>query len=114
MFNIFIEQFNGFLKFLQEKNIINTGIAFIMALQINKLFLNFIEDIITPVADKVISEKMNAIETSILGIKFRIGRFFISFLNFTIMMICIYFIVKVSETSPFFFDNIYTKIKHIF
>lgn len=114
MFEIFIEHVYGFLKFLQEKNIINTGIAFIIALQINKLFLDFIESIITPIADKVISKNINTVETNVVGVKFKVGNFFISFLNFTIMMICIYYLFRISESTPSFFENIYKKIKHIF
>lgn len=114
MFDIFIEQLQKFIKFLADKNIITTGIAFIIAFQVNKLFLAFIEDIATPVANRVMSEKIGEVTTKVVGITFKTGDFIFSLFHFLIILLCIYYIMVLTEETPGFLSNIYSKITSIF
>ena len=114
MFQIIIDSVKDFLKFLIEKNIVNTGIAFILAFQINKLFLIFVDDIAAPIAERILSEKVNKVTTEVGGINFKTGDFIFALFRFFVILVCIYYMIKVSETTPGFFGNIYSKIKSIF
>jgi large-conductance mechanosensitive channel len=97
-----------FGKFLKSRNIVNTGIAFVIALQVNKIFLDIIDIIVNPIASKVIDQDLNKQETKILDVKFRTGALFLSLLNFTIILIFIYNILKLSETAPTLIETFYT------
>lgn len=103
-------QFQDFLNFLKQRNIINTGIAFIIAMQINKMFMDFINELVNPVASRVISQEFNKKQTEILGIKIRFGLLFLSILNFIVIMIFIYYLWKISESTPGIIGSLYSSI----
>lgn len=107
----FLEHFAGFLKFLFEKNIFQAGIAFVLASQINKLFLDFLSNIVTPVADRVISSEIKTQTTEVFGVKFLTGNFMLSVINFMIVMIVLYHLYKISDSSKTLFENIASKLK---
>jgi large-conductance mechanosensitive channel len=99
-----------FGKFLKSRNIINTGVAFVIAIQVNKIFLDIIDIIVNPIASKVINQELHKQETKILDINFKTGLLFLSILNFIIILIFIYNVLKLSETAPTLFETIYSNV----
>ena len=114
MFEFLIAILEDFGNFLKSRNVINAGIAFVIALQINKLFTDMINLIINPIASKIISQDINKQEYIVYGIDFKTGQLFLSFINFIIVMVFIYYIFKISENAPTILENFYSKFTHIF
>lgn len=110
----FGDQFGNFIKFLFEKNIFQTGLAFILATQVNKLFLDFLAGIITPVTEKIVSSEIKQKTTEVFGIKFQTGLILLSTINFMIVMFFLYYLYKISDSSKTLFENIYSKVTNIF
>jgi len=102
---VFKDEFLEFLNFLYKKNILASGIGFVIALQINSLFLNILEDLIKPIASKVISEDVNKHYIVFYGIKFKIGHLFVSILNFIITLILVFYLYRISMKTPTLFDR---------
>jgi large-conductance mechanosensitive channel len=113
-FEIINQQIIGFFTFLFEKNIFQAGIAFVIATQINKLFMDFIANIISPIADRVVSKDIDKVETDVIGIKLKTGSFIMSLINFFIVMFCLFYLYKISDSSKSLFENIVSKVKSIF
>jgi large-conductance mechanosensitive channel len=110
----FSEQLSGFIKFLFEKNIFQAGIAFVVASQVNKLFFDFIANIVTPITERVMSQDIKKIKTNVFGAELQIGNFALSVLNFIIVIIFLFYLYKISDSSKTMFENIIAKIKSIF
>ena len=110
----FSEQLAGFSKFLFEKNIFQAGVAFVVATQVNKLFFDFIANIVTPITEKVMSEDIKKVKTTFLGAELLLGNFMISFLNFIIVLVFLFYLYKISDSSKTLFENLLTKVKSIF
>jgi large-conductance mechanosensitive channel len=108
------EQFVGFFTFLFEKNIFQAGIAFVVATQINTLFMDFLSNIVTPIADKIVSKDINKVETTVIGVKLKTGSFIMSLINFFIVMFSLFYLYKISDSSKTLFENIVSKVKSIF
>ena len=114
MFKFLIRILMHFGEFLKKRNIINAGIAFIVAIQINKLFTEFIDSIVNPVASKVISNKIAEKTVTIFGVKMKTGKFFLGLFNFMIIMIFIYYIFVLSEEAPSLVSNMYSGFTNLF
>jgi len=114
MFQFLINILVDFGNFLKSRNVINAGIAFIIALQINKLFTDIINLIVNPIASKLISQEINKQEYNAYGISFKTGQIFLSFLNFIIVMIFVYYIFKLSETEPSILERFYSSVTRLF
>jgi len=110
----FIDQFFNFYEFLRARNIINTGIAFIMAIQINKFFLDFTNFIINPVASTIVSEELNQNKVKVGSINFETGKLFLSFINFIIMMFFVYFVFSLENSAPGLYSNTIGRIRAFF
>lgn len=108
--NLF-SQFTEFIKFLFEKNIFQTGLAFIIAAQINQLFKDFLASIVTPVADKVTSAETKNKKVKLFGVEFLTGQFILSLINFMIVMIFLFYLYKLSNSSSTIFQKITSKFK---
>ena len=104
-------EISDFFDFLNKKSVVNTGIALIIALQVNNLFLDFIDDIVRPVASTVVSGNIDTHYIKFFGIKMKLGHLIVSIINFLITMIFLYYIYKVSKSTPGFFDNLYHGIR---
>jgi len=102
--------FTDFGSFLKGRNIINTGIAFVIALQVNKLFLDLVDAVVNPIASKLIDKELNKQETKILDINFKTGTLLLSLINFSIILIFIYNVLKLSETAPSLLERVYSGI----
>lgn len=114
----FIKTFNKqlieFISFLMDKNIFQIGLAFILASQINKLFVDFISSIITPITNSVISEEDREKPYNVLGIKFQTLKFLMSLINFIIVMVVLFYFYKLSDYSKTYFEKVTTAIKSLF
>ena len=108
------EEVVGFINFLLEKNVFQTGLAFVLATQVNQIFLKFANNIITPIVDKVIEEKARTQTTNIFGVEFKTGEFSLGILNFVLVLLFLYYMYKVSDSSKTLFQNLANKIKNIF
>ena len=109
-----IEQIISFYEFLRDRNIINTGIAFVIAIQINKIFLDFTNLIINPVASTIVSEEINQNKIKVGNINFEVGKLFLSIINFLIMMIFVYFVYTLENSAPGLVYNTIGKIRAFF
>lgn len=108
------DEFFGFVHFLLEKNVFQTGLAFVLATQINTVFLQFVNTIINPVIDKVIQEKTKNKTTLIFGIEFKTGQLSIAIINFLIVLLFLYYLYKISDSSKGIIENTINKIKTLF
>jgi large-conductance mechanosensitive channel len=87
------------MNFLVGKNVLELGLAFIVSSNINRVASDFIDNIVSPVINKISSseeEKLKDAKISIFGIKFEIGNFLMSLLKFIITMIVIYYVFKLT------------------
>jgi large-conductance mechanosensitive channel len=109
--NHFLEDFGNFLK---SRNVINAGIAFVIAIQINKLFTDIINLIVNPIASKIISQELNQQEVAVAGIDFKTGQLFLTLFNFIIVMLFIYYVFKASEEAPTTLEKFFTSVTHLF
>ena len=105
--NLIIDEFLDFFKFLNERNILNTGIGLVIALQVNSLFNTILDDLIKPVASKAVSEDINKHYIEFQGIRFKIGHLSMAIINFIITMILIFYLYRVSIKAPSFFESLY-------
>ena len=110
----FNEELVGFINFLMEKNIFQTGIAFIIATQVNKVFLDFIANMVQPVVSNVVNKDIEKQKTNLAGIEFNTGAFSMTVLNFLIVMLFLYYIYKISASSKSFLESFVDKVKNIF
>ena len=107
------DEFSEFIAFLNKNNIISSGVGLIIALQINRLFLDFIADIVKPVANKIVSEDIDKHETNLLGISFKFGHLLTSIINFLITMIFIFYLYKITQSTPTVIENFYLGIRSL-
>jgi hypothetical protein len=113
-FNILKSEFIEFINFLESRNILSSSIGFILAFQINNLFLNIIDDVVKPVASKVVAEDINKHTVNIFGFKLRIGRLFFSILHVFIILVFIFYIYRLSTESTNIFSNLVETVKNYF
>jgi len=104
-------ELHEFYEFLSKRNVVNTGISLIIALQINSLFLDFIEDVVKPIATKTVSEDIDSHYIKLFGIKFKVGHLIVSIINFIIITIFLYYIYRISSNTPGFFSRVYHGIR---
>jgi large-conductance mechanosensitive channel len=104
---LILDEFLDFFKFLNERNILNTGIGLVIALQVNSLFNTILDDLIKPVASKAVSEDINKHYVKIYGIHFKIGHLSMAIINFIITMILIFYLYRVAIKAPTFFETMY-------
>ena len=108
----FTNELIEFGNFLNEKNVLMTSIGFILALQVNSFFLDVIDDIIKPVANRVIAEDINKHTVNVYGIKLKIGHLFFSIFNLIITLIMIFYIYRLSVGSPSIVSNVVSTIQN--
>jgi large-conductance mechanosensitive channel len=111
--NFLQSEINEFANFLDKKNVLTTSMGLILALQINTLFLNIIDDIIKPVASKVVDEDINKHTVDINGIKLKVGHLFFSIFNVFITLIMIFYLYRISTESSTIVSGIQDSFKKI-
>jgi len=81
-----------FLQFIKKYKILGLASAFILGLAVNALILSLAEDIITPIIG-IFVPGFDTIQDIKLGV-FGIGNFIAAFINFIIIALIIFIIVK--------------------
>jgi len=111
--NVLTSEIIAFINFLDQKNVLTTSMGLILALQINTLFLNIIDDIIKPVASKVVDEDINKHTVDIYGIKLKVGHLFFSIFNVFITLIMIFYLYRLTSESTNIVSGIQDSFKKI-
>ena len=96
----------GFLKFLFERNIVQTGIGIIMATQVSKITNLLVETIINPIINRITFgtiKNVNEWEIKIFDITLKIGVIISAIINFMSVAFVVYYIWKFSQNSNFSF-----------
>lgn len=95
---------DDFLGFVLDKNIVQIGISLIIATNINTLTISITDFIISPIIARLTNGEFKNIEKytiDILGIKFKIGILIMTFINFFLTIIIIFYIFKLTDISSF-------------
>lgn len=90
---------SNFTEFIVSYNIIQLGMAFIISTQINRLASDFIDNIISPIIERFVSNDdvdLRRKKLNIFGIEFEIGNFVTSILKFVLLLIILYYIFKIT------------------
>ena len=99
---------SGFITFLLDKNIVQTGIGIIIATQISKLTNIFVDTIINPIVNKITLgtvDDINQWEINLFDINIKIGIIISSIINFLLIALIIYNVWKLSQNTKFDFIN---------
>lgn len=94
----------GFVKFLFDRNIVQTGIGIIIASQISKLTGLFIDTLINPIITRITAGNVKTMEEwsiNIFDIKIKIGLIISSLVNFVLLVFIIYQIWQLSQITDF-------------
>ena len=88
-----------FLDFIKQYKILGLASAFILGLAVNALILSLAQDLITPIIGLVVPgfESIEDIKIGVLGI----GNFIAAFINFIIIALIIFLIVKYASKIGF-------------
>lgn len=87
-----------FYQFLLDNKIIQLSTAFIIGTQANRLGSDFVDNIISPIINRVVGgqqDTLNNLRLEIFGIRFEIGNFLASFMKFIIFMFVLFYIFKI-------------------
>lgn len=98
--NIIGDELEGIGKFIMDQNIIQLGIAFIIALGLNQVITSFVDDIFSPMVllafgqDNI--QSMGELYITIYDVRIRYGSFLVALIKFTLMVVIIYYIIVVA------------------
>jgi len=96
--DIISSEYSKFYKFLIDYHIVSIGMAFVIGNQVNTLFGNLMEDIISPIIAKLIgsSEKrVEDIKVNLFGTKILLGKFIFNLIHFYIVLLILYYLSKI-------------------
>lgn len=79
---------------MKENKLIIGGITWLFAVQLNILVTSFTTNMVQPISIKVTKKNLDDQVITVFGIRFKIGAFLKSLLDFTIIIIIIYFILQ--------------------
>ena len=84
--------YNGFIKFLTKRNVIQMVMAFVIAGYVSDMSKQFTSIIIDPITDKLLSsdKKIEDYTLNIFGMNMRIGRLIYLITRFLIMVFILY------------------------
>ena len=98
----------GFLKFLFDRNIIQTGIGIMIAVNVNKITNVMVDAMINPIIKRLSFGAIDEItnwELELFDIKIKIGLIISTILNFLSITVFVYFIWKLSQNINTNFFN---------
>ncbi|MBI5127256.1 MscL family protein [Candidatus Roizmanbacteria bacterium] len=86
----------GFIEFLRERIIVGFAIGFIMAGAVTKLVIALVTDIINPILGLIFSKtkSLESMYFEIAGAKIKWGDFVSALINFLIISLIVYLLVK--------------------
>lgn len=90
-------ELHQFYQFMVANNVIQIGVAFIISNQVTLLFKNFMTDIISPIIGKLLgSHEKDFVDhkIEIFRMQFKLGSFILSLLNFWIILIIVFYLVR--------------------
>lgn len=94
--NIIKKLTQDFAKFLQQYGVIGMAVGIIMGGSVSKLVTAFVNDIMMPIVDALIpGGSWRAIIFKVGPVKFLIGDFFSAFLDFSLIIIILYWIIRI-------------------
>lgn len=106
---------SGFLKFLFDKNIIQTSVGIIIASQIGKITNIIVESLINPIVKRLSVGTIDNIdnwEFTLFDINIKIGLILYTIINFLLIAIVVYHIWKLSQNTNFdYIKNVIEDIK---
>jgi large conductance mechanosensitive channel len=118
MFRYIANEFADFMTFLLERNIFQTGVAFVIAAQVNKFMLDIMNSLISPIVSKALDvnskSKLENKTLRLFGIEFKIGILIMSIINFLVIMLLIFYIFKLSNSGKSIMQQFTGKIKGLF
>jgi large conductance mechanosensitive channel len=99
--SVIANEFSQFLEFISGANIVQVGTALLITNQITILFANIMTDLIAPIISRLTgsNDEFKQYHLTIFGVKFKIGDFILSFLNFMIILLMIYYLVRLIPAS---------------
>lgn len=83
---------SGFFNFLQEQNLIELAVGFIIAINAVGVTNSFVDSFITPIINAVLGEKFEKSTYEVSGAKFEVGQFVTVLIKFFVIMFLIYII----------------------
>jgi len=95
---------SGFLKFLFDKNIVQTSVGIIIASQIGKITNIIVESLINPIVKRLsvgTIDNINDWELNLFDINIKIGLILYTIINFLLVAIVVYHIWKLSQNTNF-------------
>jgi large-conductance mechanosensitive channel len=90
-------EYSQFINFLIKNNVVSMGLAFIISTQVTSVFNNFMTSIISPIFARLVgsSEKnIEDVKLHIFGIEFLIGQFLFGLLHFYIILLILFYLVR--------------------
>jgi large-conductance mechanosensitive channel len=90
-------EYSNFINFLIENNVVSMGLAFIISTQVTAVFNDMMTSIISPIFARIIGSsesKIEDVKLHIFGIEFLIGKFLFSLLHFYIILLILFYIVR--------------------
>jgi len=98
--NFFKNHLVGFIRFLFDRNIIQTGVGIIIATNISKITIVIVDAFITPIIKRLsfgTVDDINNWELELFDIKIKIGLILVTILNFLFTTVVVYHIWKLSQ-----------------
>jgi large-conductance mechanosensitive channel len=89
------ESVGGFVQFLREKAIVGLAVGFIIGQQAQGLIKQLVDSFINPWINIIVGSKLQERTTSLGGESFAWGKFVYVAINFLLVLLAIYILVKV-------------------
>jgi large-conductance mechanosensitive channel len=102
-------EINQFYKFIIDNKIFQIGIAFVVSNQVTDVFGRLMKDIVSPILAKLIGseeEKLEHVTIKIYGMKFGIGNFILGLLHFAIVLLILFYLVRLLPENVILGKNI--------
>ena len=88
------EQVGGFVRFLREKAVVGLAVGFIIGQQAQTLIKQLVDSFITPVINLLIGSSLQNRTVALGGEKLAWGKFVYILINFLLVLLAIYTIIK--------------------
>jgi len=100
VYTIGINTFSGFLHFLMQNNVLQLSLAFIIGNYVDTLSTAFLDDIISPILNKLFpgNDNFENYTLTLFGIPFKIGPFILIILKALLVSFIIFIIVTYTPT----------------
>ncbi|PIY71643.1 large conductance mechanosensitive channel protein MscL [Candidatus Roizmanbacteria bacterium CG_4_10_14_0_8_um_filter_33_9] len=92
-----INQLHGFIDFIIERGVIGLAIGFILGGAVTKVVSSLVTDLINPIVGLILgsTKGLEGAKIDLLGAKILYGHFLSTTLDFLIVAVVVYFMVKI-------------------